>query len=284
MTGREDKVINAIVYIGLTLVALAAVVPILIVVSASFTPYAELLKNGGYVLFPRSFTVDAYTYLWEDSRMPRAFAVTVFITVVGTALNLLLTTFLAYPLSQRRLPGRSILLMGLLMTTLFSAGIIPTYLVVKATGLLDTVWALIIPSAVSVFNVLVMMTFFRGLPTELFESARLDGAGELRTLLQIVVPLSAPVLMTIGLFYGVANWNTFLNAVLYVRDPDLLPLQVVVRDLLVQSVAMDDPDAVVPTVTVRMAAVVVAAVPMIVVYPFVQKYFQKGVLLGSIKG
>lgn len=280
---RPERAVDAVVVTLLLLVAAFAVVPLLVVVAASFTPYSEVLANGGYVLLPRDFTLEGYISIWTQTRIPRAMAVSVFITVVGTSLNLLLSVGLAWPMSRKELPGRSAVLLALLFTTIFSAGIIPTYLIVQATGLLNTVWAMIIPSALSVFNVFVMKTFFEGLPGELAESARLDGAGELRLLVRIILPLSLPVLLTIGLFYAVGNWNTFLNAVFYVRDTSLQPLQVVVRDLLTNDLSASDPDAVTPTVTLRMAAVVISALPMVLVYPFIQKYFQKGVLLGSVK-
>lgn len=283
VTGRQDRIVDTVVAVLLVVVGLVALVPLLVVVSASLTPYSEILSNGGYVLLPRDITFDGYIGVWTGSRIPRAMAITVFITVVGTLINMVLTVLMAYPLSQKELPGRRAILLLLLFTTIFSAGIIPTYLVVQATGLLNTVWAMIIPSAMSVFNVLIMKTFFEGLPRELLESARIDGAGEFKVLFRIVLPLSVPVLLTIGLFYSVGNWNTFMNAVLYVRDIGLQPLQVVVRDLLANDVAVTDPDSVTPTVTVRMAAVVISALPIVLVYPFVQKYFQKGVLLGSVK-
>jgi putative aldouronate transport system permease protein len=284
ISSREDRIANGIVYLALIVVAVVCVFPLLFVVAASITPYGEVLRNGGYIVIPRSITFDAYRELLSDPAIPRALSVTVFITVVGTALNMLLTTLMAYPLSRKDLPGRSAVLLIALFTTVFGAGMIPTYLIVKATGLLDTVWAMIVPGAVSVFNVLIMKTFFEGIPEELVDAARIDGAGELRILLQVLLPLSVPVMLTLGLFYGVSHWNEFFQAILYVRDQDLLPLQVVVRNLLARSQATENADAVLPLVTVQMAAVVVAAIPMIAVYPFVQKHFQKGVLLGSVKG
>lgn len=284
VTGREDRVVNGVVYTMLTLVAVVSVFPLLFVVSASLTPYSEVLRNGGYVVIPSEFTLDAYRQLLAKPEIPRAFGVTVFITVVGTAINMVLTTLMAYPLSRKDLPGRSVFLFAVLFTMMFGAGLIPTYLIVKATGLLDTVWAMIIPGAIWVFNVLIMKTFFENLPQELIESARIDGASEFRILLRIVMPLSVPVLLTLGLFYAVGHWNEFFSAIIYIRDQDLLPLQVVVRNLIAQSQSMENIEAAVPTVTVQMAAVVVAAIPMIVIYPFIQKHFQKGVLLGSVKG
>jgi putative aldouronate transport system permease protein len=282
--GTEDRVVNGVVYAALILVGVVSVFPLLFVVSASLTPYGEVLRNGGYVVIPRQITFDAYEQLLSDPAIPRALSVTVFITVVGTLVNMVLTTLMAYPLSRKDLPGRSVFLMVALFTMLFSAGMIPTYLMVKATGLLDTVWAMIVPNAIWVFNVLIMKTFFENIPQDLIEAARIDGAGELRILLQLMLPLSVPVMLTLGLFYAVGHWNEFFQAILYVRDTDLQPLQVVVRNLLARSQSTENVDAALPLVTVQMAAVIVAALPMVVVYPFIQKHFQKGVLLGSVKG
>ena len=282
--GFEDRLINALVYFLLVSVAVVAVVPMLFVVSASLTPYGEVLRNGGHVIIPSEFTLDAYRQLLSEGAIPRAFAVTVFITVVGTLLNMLLTTMMAYPLSRKELPGRSLLLLAVLFTMIFNAGMIPTYLIVKATGILDTVWAMIIPNVVWAFNVLVMKTFFENIPPELVEAARIDGAGEVRILVQVILPLSVPVLLTLSLFYGVSHWNEFYQAILYIRNQDLLPLQVVVRNLLERSQSVENIDAALPTVTMQMAAVVIAAVPMIVIYPFIQKHFRKGVMIGSVKG
>jgi len=284
VTGREDRIVNGVVYTLLTLVAVASVFPLLFVLAASLTPYSEVLRNGGYVVVPSQVTLDAYRQLLAQPAIPRAFGVTVFITVVGTAVNMVLTTLMAYPLSRKELPGRSVFLFAIVFTMMFGAGLIPTYLIVKATGLLDTVWAMIIPSAIWVFNVLIMKTFFDNLPRELIESAQIDGAGEFRILLRIVLPLSAPVMLTLGLFYAVGHWNEFFHAIFYIRDQDLLPLQVVIRNIFQRSQSSENIDAALPTVTMQMAAVVVAAIPMIAVYPFIQKHFQKGVLLGSVKG
>ncbi|TDE02786.1 carbohydrate ABC transporter permease [Jiangella asiatica] len=284
VTGREDRIVNGVVYALLLLVAVVSVFPLLFVLSASLTPYSEVLRNGGYVVLPSEFTLDAYRALLAEPAIPRALGVTVFITVVGTAINMVLTTLMAYPLSRRELPGRSAVLFMLLFTMMFSAGLIPTYLIVKATGLVDTIWAMIIPSAVGVFNVLIMKTFFDHLPQELIESARIDGAGEFRILVRIVLPLARPVMLTLGLFYAVGHWNEIFHAILYIRDQDLYPLQIVVRNIFLRSQSIENVDAAaLPTVTMQMAAVVIAAVPMIVIYPFIQKHFQKGVLLGSVK-
>ncbi|WP_141503020.1 carbohydrate ABC transporter permease [Paenibacillus luteus] len=281
----DDKIFNSIVYVILGLCGLAAILPILYVVAVSITPFGEVLRNGGFILFPREITFTAYRTLLTESNIPKAFQITVLITVIGTAVNLILTGLMAYPLSRKNLPARNFFLMMIVFTLLFSGGIIPTYLVVKSLGLLDSIWAMILPNAVWSFNVLIMKSFFEGLPEELFESARIDGAKEFRILLQIVTPLSVPVLLTVGLFYLVGHWNEFFQAIFYVTDRTLYPLQVVVREILMQSQQpLENAENMMPTQTMQMASVMIASLPVIVIYPFLQKHFTKGMLLGSIKG
>lgn len=283
--GWQDRLFNTGIYAIMAAVGLAAVVPMLYVAAVSVTPYAQVLKNGGYVLFPSEWTLAAYRKIFGTSNLLQSFKVTLFITTVGTAINLLLTALTAYPLSRKALPHRNVFLFLVVFTMLFGGGLIPTYLVVKATGLLNTIWALIVPTAVSSFNVLILKSFFEQLPEELFESARMDGASETLLLFRIVVPLSMPAFVTVGLFYGVAHWNQFFAAIMYLTDRTLFPLQVVVRDLLMQTIEQaENPENMVPTVTMQMAAVMVASLPVIIVYPFLQKHFTKGMLLGSIKG
>ncbi|RXZ80324.1 carbohydrate ABC transporter permease [Paenibacillaceae bacterium] len=282
--GMEDKLFNVVIFTILTLVGLAAILPILYVVSVSLTPYAEVLKNGGYVIFPKSITFAAYKQMLGDAAIWNSLKITVFVTVFGTAINLLLTTLLAYPLSRKSLPHRSLFMMMIIITLLFSGGLIPTYLVVKNTGLIDTLWALILPNAIWSFNVIIMKSFFENLPEEIFESARMDGAGEFRTLWQIALPLSVPSVLTIGLFYAVGHWNQFFQAIMYITDRQLFPMQVIIRELLMLSQSTDNAEVMVPTVTMQMSAVVIASIPIIAVYPFLQRHFTKGMLLGSIKG
>lgn len=281
----EERLVDTVVYIILGLAGLAAVFPLMYVVSVSITPFSEVLKNGGFILIPQSVTFTAYHKLFTESAIPSAFWVTIFITIVGTAINLVLTALMAYPLSRKALPGRSMFLMLVVFTMLFSGGIIPTYLIVKSLGLIDSVWAMILPNAVWSFNVLVMKSFFENLPEELFESARMDGAREFRILLQLVVPLSVPSLLTIGLFYMVGHWNEFFQAIMYVTDRTLFPLQVVIRELLMLTQQpLENAENMLPTETMQMASVVTASLPIIVIYPFIQKHFTKGMLLGSVKG
>ncbi|MEK3721605.1 carbohydrate ABC transporter permease [Paenibacillus sp. FSL H8-0034] len=272
-------------YVTLLLVSIAAIFPMLYVVSVSITPYTELLRNGGFIVIPRSVTFTAYRELFHQPYILSAFNITVFITVVGTAINLILTTLMAFPLSRKDLPGRNIVLMMVVLTLLFSGGIIPTYLIVKDTGLLDSVWSMIIPNAIWSFNVLIMKSFFENLPEEIMESARMDGSSEYGLLIKIVVPLSVPVMFTLGLFYLVGHWNEFYHAIMYVTKPDIQPLQVVIRNMLMQAHSqVESVDETIPTMTLQMAAVVYASLPIIVFYPFIQKHFSKGIIIGAIKG
>ncbi|MGO4499068.1 carbohydrate ABC transporter permease [Paenibacillus sp. 2RAB27] len=283
--GWEDRIVNTIVIIILGLAALAAILPLMYVIAVSITPFSEVLKNGGFILIPKSVTFSAYHKLFTETNIPKAFWVTIFITVVGTLVNLILTSLMAYPLSRRNLPGRSLFLLMVVFTMLFSGGLIPTYLVVKSLGLLDSVWSMILPNAIWSFNILIMKSFFESLPEELFESARMDGAKEFRILWQIVLPLSMPSMLTIGLFYMVGHWNEFFQAIMYVTDRSLFPLQVVIREILMLTQQpLENAENMLPTETMQMASVVAASLPIILVYPFIQKHFTKGMLMGSVKG
>lgn len=283
--GTGDRLFNAVVILILSLCGFAAVFPLLYVVSVSLTPLGEVLRSGSFPIIPREITFSAYQTLLQETGMVRALGITAFVTVAGTALNMLFTVFMAYPLSRKWLPGRSLFLMMVLFTMLFSGGIIPTYLVVKALGLLNSLWALILPTLIGSFNVFIVKSFFEQLPEEIFESAKMDGAGEFRLLAQIALPLSLSVIATISLFYAVGHWNDFFQAIMYVTDRNLFPLQVIVREILMQTQQpMENVENMTPTQTLQMAAVVLASLPIIVVYPFLQKYFTKGMLLGSIKG
>jgi putative aldouronate transport system permease protein len=282
---REDFWVDVVVYLSLALVGFVTLFPLLYVVSVSITPYEEVLRRGGYVVIPRAITFAAYQKLLSQPDILRAVGVTLFITLGGTPVNLALTALMAYPLSRKNLPGRRFLSLLVVFTLLFSGGMIPTYLVVKAAGLLDTLWAMIIPTAIGSFSLLVMKSFFEeSLPDEILESARIDGASEWRILFQIVLPLSLPIFLTVGLFYGVNHWNEFYQALLYVTDRNLQPLQILIRAILRSNEQIYSPEELLPTVTMQMAAVVIASLPVIAIYPFIQKHFVKGVMLGSIKG
>ncbi|NQX61172.1 carbohydrate ABC transporter permease [Paenibacillus qinlingensis] len=287
---KGDHAVDVVIYAVLGLFALITLFPLYYVAIVSITPYVEVMKNGGFVIWPEHITLQAYKEIFGSPRIPQALKITVFITVVGTTLNLIVTTLLAYPLSKKSVPGRNFILMALVFTMIFSGGIIPLYILVRSLGLYDSVWALVIPGMVSTFNLLIVKTYFENLPAEVEEAARVDGCGELATLFRIVLPLSAPIMATIGLFYGVTHWNEYFKGIFYLSDKSLMPMQVVLRSMIqtpnvstelsINSLVLDA----LPPETIKMAVVVVATLPLLIVYPFLQKYFVKGALLGSIKG
>lgn len=285
VTMRGERTFSVVVNLILIIVGIISIFPILYVVSMSLTPYGEVVKNGGFLIIPRAISFDAYIHLLKGNELPRAMGVSVFLAVIGTAISLVLNLLGAFPLSRKDLQGRTVFLFLIVFTMLFGGGMIPTYLLVKSLGMLDTVWAMIIPGAVATFNLLIMKTFFEGLPEELFEAARIDGAGELKVLVTLVIPLSLPSMLTIGLFYMVGYWNSFFAALYYVTNPNLYPLQIVLRKMLMMSTSLESVmEQTLPTPTLQMAAVVLASAPMLIIYPFIQKHFTKGMLIGAIKG
>jgi len=282
-----EKVWQVAVYTILILLSLVCLLPFLYVVAVSVTPESEVLRRG-IVILPETFTFAAYKEVFISHGIGQAYKITLFRTIVGTALNVLFTVLAAYPLSKKYLPGRSPFLIFIVFTMMFSGGLIPTYLLVRSMGLLNSPWVLIIPHLISAFNLVIIKGFFEQLPAEIEESSRVDGASELQSLWRIILPLSLPVLATISLFYAVGHWNSYFDAIVYLNDSSLMPLQVVLRNILL-NVATQSADSMansgaVSQFAVQMAAVVVTTVPILIVYPFMQKHFTKGVLLGSIKG
>lgn len=287
----SDRVVDWFLYVFLTLIGIVTVFPLYYVVVMSLTPLEEVIRQGGFVVLPSRISFEAYEFIFSSQRIPRAFLVTVFITVSGTALNLLFTTMLAYPLSKPFIPGRNAVLFMVVFTMLFTGGMIPLYILVSSLNLIDTYWALLLPGLISAFNLLVMKTYFEGLPGELEEAARVDGCGEIRTLVSIVLPLSMPIMATLGLFYGVQHWNGYFYAIMFINDKEMMPIQVVLRRMIEAANVSSELEAAnpvqiqeLPPATIKMAAIVVAIIPIIAVYPFLQKHFIKGFLLGSIKG
>jgi putative aldouronate transport system permease protein len=270
---------------GILLLCLVIVLfPFLYVITTSFAPEQEILTRG-FFLFPHHWSIDAYKYLMHSRNFVTSFNNALIITVVGTFINMLLTSLMAYGLSKQWLAGRGIVNFMVLFTMLFGGGIIPTYLVVKSLHLLNSYWALYLTGAIAPFHLIVMRSFFQAIPIELEESARIDGCSELKLFYRIVLPLSLPAIATFTLFYAVQNWNSYFGAILYLNDSGKWPLQVYLRQLLNQSDGtVASVDALKFTPAVRMAAVVLTAVPLLVVYPFLQKYFNRGMLLGSVKG
>jgi len=279
------KVLKAVV---LGIFCVAVILPFVAVISTSVAGKKQIAKSGGLVLFPHSINFGAYTSIFAGGVVTKALTVSIFVTVVGTALSLLFSALLAYGLSRPGTLASKPILLLVLFSLLFSPGIIPTYLVVKQVGLLNSVWSLIVPTMISGFNVIVLRAFFMGIPAELVESARIDGAGELRILARIIAPLSRAVLAVIGLFYAVGYWNAFFNAMLYIADPAKWPLQLVLRTYVVNDTQLAPADLgsseVVPAQpAIQMAILVISIVPILLVYPALQRHFTKGVLTGAVK-
>lgn len=246
--------------------------------------------SGKVNIFPVGFQLDTMKSVITSGTFTRAFGVSVFVTGVGTVLAILLTAITAYPLSKRHLPGVSFILVLFVFTMLFSGGMIPNYLLIRNLHLINSVWALILPTMISVFNLLVIKSYYEGLPEALEESARIDGARTLTILFRVILPLSLPVIATISLFYAVGFWNDYFHPMLYINDPSLKTLQLYLRDIVMEAdtsnatnKSMDDLMNMSPE-GIRAATVVASTVPIICVYPFLQKYFIKGVLIGSVKG
>lgn len=282
-----EKIWQVVVYSILIILALLCLLPFLYVVAVSVTPESEVVRKG-IVIIPETFTFLAYKEVFISHGIGQAYKITLFRTIVGTALNVLFTVLAAYPLSKKYLPGRNTFLIFIVFTMMFSGGLIPTYLLIRSLGLLNSPWVLIIPHLISAFNLVIIKGFFEQLPAEIEESARVDGASELQALWRIILPLSMPVLATISLFYAVGHWNSYFDAIVYLNDSNLMPLQVVLRNILL-NIASESAESMANSGTVskfavQMAAVVVTTVPILIVYPFMQKHFTKGVLMGSIKG
>lgn len=280
-----EKIFYAITLLVLMLLGIGALVPFLYVIAVSITPLAEIARHGGFVFLPREITWEAYRQVFTHSTIPMAFRNTLIVTLAGTFLSLLATVLMGFGLAKNGVPGRRWYLLLVVFTMLFSGGIIPTYLVVRATGLLNSPWALIIPTLISPFNLLIAKTFFSQVPQELEEASTIDGASEGGFLLRIALPLSLPMLATLGLFYAVQYWNLYFPGILYLTKADLYPLQVALQQLLVAPDFMDMQNNYksLPTETLKMAAVVVSTLPIMLIYPLLQKYFVKGSTLGAVK-
>ncbi|NEB78879.1 carbohydrate ABC transporter permease [Streptomyces sp. SID14478] len=282
---RLGKASKAVV---LTVLCAVMILPFLTVLSTSLASREEITQSGGFVLLPTHPTFEAYTTILSGGLVTRAVMVSIGITVVGTTLSLLTTIGLAYALSKRGVPGSKPVLLLVLFTLLFAPGMIPMYVLVKELGLRDSYWSLILPGLINAFNLVVMRAFFMNIPEELYQAARIDGAGDWRILTRIVIPLSKGVIAVVGLFYAVTYWNAFFNAMLYLDDSGKWPIQVVLRSYVVQGKSLTSDQLGVnhmaPPQSLSMAVVMLALLPILLLFPFLQKYFSKGVLTGAIKG
>lgn len=285
----HTKIVHTVILVFIGVICLTWLVPLLMIVSASFTEEATLV-NSGYELIPPKFSLEAYQWLGNDpSMLVNAYGVSIVVTAVGTVVGVIIMALLAYVLSQRNFKLRSVLTFIVFFTMLFNGGLVPYYInMSRVLGVKDSLWALILPYLVSPFFVLLLRTYFSALPRDLFDAARLDGAGEWRIFFQIVVPLSTPALATVGLFTMLQYWNDMYQALLFIENQRLYPLQFTLYKLLVNTQMLNEltvqTGAPVPHLSVTMAMAVIAIVPVFFAFLFVQKYFVRGITLGSIKG
>jgi len=287
----DEKVFDFIVYAIAAIIIIIVLYPLLFIVSASFSDPSKVL-NGEVWLLPKGVTLEAYKSILHDDKIWIGYRNTILYTVVGTVINILMTILAAYPLSRPDLPGRNAVMVLITLTMFFGGGLIPTYLLIKDLGMVNTMWALIVPGAIATYNLIVMRTYFQSsIPWELQEAAHIDGCSNWRLLISIILPLSKPILAVMVLFYAVGHWNSFFPALIYLRDEALHPLQLVLREILMisQSVAFDGggvglEDQILLAESIKFAVIIVSTLPVLIMYPFVQRHFVKGVMIGSIKG
>ena len=286
----SEKLFILLVYILLLAFALACIFPFINVLARSFSPEYYIMQ-GEVWFWPVRWTAAGYLKVFEAKSILTGFKNSIFVAVVGTTVNMTLSFLIAYPLSRKRLPFRRTLTIIVVFTMLFPVSIIPRYLVVKSLGLLNTLWAVILPLAVITFNMIIIKNYFQNIPDSLEESAFIDGAGEFTILFRIFVPLSKPVIAAVGLFYLIKNWNVFMEAVFFLSKPSKFTIQVVLRDILTQHLLEDELPYVKETLQtgagpegIQAAITIVAMIPILVIYPVLQRYFVKGIMIGSIKG
>lgn len=291
----SSKILDVIIYVSLILLLIVTLYPIIYIFSVSVSS-TTAYESGRVFFLPVEFNLEAYKVIMKAGTIPRSFINSVIYTVVYTVVSLFMTTTMAYPLSRSkdRVAFKGFFSKIVIFTMFFNAGIIPNYLVVKGLGLMDSMWALVLPTAISTYNLVVMRSFFEGIPIDLEEAAFIDGANELTIFWRIMLPLSKAALATVGLFYGVSMWNQWFNAMLYLQSDTKFPLQLIIRQIIMQNqmaaelAAMGDTSMMTAqttnSVSLKYATLFLSILPMLAVYPFIQKYFVKGVMVGSVKG
>lgn len=282
---KKPHIATVLNYLLFIVIGIIMVYPFWYVVMYSFSVPSQSSLSHLY-LWPAGFTLENYKYAFSKDILFSGFFNSVFLTVTGTAVNMVLTVMLAYPLSRERLPGKKFFSAFVVFPMLFNGGMIPTYLVIKQFGLMDSLWSLITSMAVNVYNLLILTKFFKSIPDSLIDAAKIDGCGDVLTLVKIVLPLSKASLATVALFYAVQHWNEFLHATIYINTDSRWPLQVVLRNII-DMVANDlnsSGEVFMNPENFKMATIVITVVPILCVYPFLQKYFTQGVMMGSVKG
>ena len=285
-----DRLFTVANYVLLSLILLLTLYPCWYVVVASVSDPIKLYAGSKFMIWPRGFSVQAYEIIIKHAMLWKSYGNTLIYVSAATVLGLTLTTLGAFVLSRKYLPGKNAMMMMVTITMFFGGGLIPSYLVNVELGLVNNRWAMIIPGAISTYNMIMMLTYFRGIPDSLEESARIDGANELVILTRIVIPLSLPVIAVISLYIIVAHWNSYMHATIYLRDRDLFPLQVILREILISGSSNLDQmtsgydDFAAYSEAVKYATIIVSTLPVLAIYPFLQRFFVKGVMLGAIKG
>jgi putative aldouronate transport system permease protein len=287
---KKMSAFDWVIYTFLALISLLCLFPFIYVFSVSFTD-PEAYVPLKFYFFPDQWSLAAYNYLLSTNSFLYALKNTVFITVVGTVLNIIVSFTLAYTLTKKLMPGRNIMMSAVIFTLVFNAGIVPGYILIKQLGLINSLWSLIWPSLTNAWSLIVIKSFFESLPSELEDAAKIDGCSDIGVFTRIVIPLSMPAIAAFTLFFAVAYWNTYFNALIYLSDSKKWTLQLLIKTLVIdsdsngvgQAGAGGDARAV-PQETIRMASIMLAMLPILVVYPFLQKHFAKGVMLGSVKG
>jgi putative aldouronate transport system permease protein len=271
------------------LLMLVTLYPFLYIIFASLSNPANLLQHRGLLFLPAGFSLESYKLVLKNPLIAIGYGNTLFYVIVGTTLNMLLTAFAAYALSRKNVMMGGTVTFAIVFTMFFSGGLIPTYLVIKGLHLFDTRWVMILPSAISTWNLLVMRTSFQEVPAALEESARIDGANDFTILMRVFIPVSLPIMAVMVLFYGVHHWNSYLDAMIYLRNRDYYPLQLVLQEILIttstetMTSGFSDIDKGLLQETIKYATIIVATIPVLLMYPFLQRYFVKGVMLGAVK-
>ncbi|AEI42823.1 carbohydrate ABC transporter permease [Paenibacillus mucilaginosus] len=285
-----DRIFIAGTYIFLTVVLIAVLYPLVYILSSSISSPAAV-SSGKVWLWPVDLTLDGYKAVFRNDQVISGYANSLFYTVFGTLISVALTIMIAYPLSRKSFFGRSPLMIFVTFTMLFSGGLIPTYLVVKSLGMIDTRWALLIPNAIWVWQVIIARTFFQStIPDELSEAAEIDGCSDMRFLFSVIVPLAKPIIAVLALMYAVGQWNAYFDALIYLKSQSIYPLQLILRSILILNNGTGSIDAAEMVKRQQLAElmkyslIVVASLPVLVIYPFVQRYFVQGMLIGSVKG
>lgn len=284
-----NKIFDGVNFVILLVCTLLCLAPFIHIIAISFSS-APAILSGKVNLLPVDFELDAYLKVFTDQSMIRALGFTILLTAIFTTLCMMMTIAIGYPLSKRNLKGRQVFMFIVMITMFFSGGIIPEYILIRNLNLLDSIWALVLPGLINPFYLIIMISFFKGIPESLEESAEIDGSSHFRTLLHLIIPLSLPVIATLSLFYAVGRWNGFTDTLLYINSPELYPIQLKLYQMIQNNMVTDlmklegaQMGKMVPE-SLKAASVVFATVPILVVYPWLQRYFVNGVMLGAVKG